>query len=867
MGAVYRATDTVFGREVAVKLLLEKYTPLSGTAHRFHDEARITGQLQHPGIPPVHDLGTLPDGRQFLVMKLIKGETLDELLKGQPDRGRLVAVFEQVCQAVAYAHAHDVIHRDLKPANVMVGSFGEVQVMDWGLAKVLTDPRSAPAEDPLATTGLTEVKSLRDSDELLTQAGSVLGTPAYMPPEQALGAVHEIDRRSDVFGLGGILAAILTGRPPFVGETAEITRVQSAKGKVGDCFTRLDGCCADPELVALCKRCLAPEKDDRPADAGAVAEAVAALRQAADERARQAELDRARAESQAIEQRKRRRMVQLTGGIVAGTLLAGIIGTTIGFYQANEQRRTAEGQRDEIAEREREVARLKKIAEDRLRVYQKAVDQFVNEAPSIVDGHPLGSAPARDLLELCGKLLEEVQGTGVDDTGLAVRGQMSAIIRKGHLAKTEGRIDDAEKHYNDAFKLGKELLRTTTPEEKGKNTGNLALISSLRATILRSRAEIQAGFLSSKEKSRAMFAEAVKLHEESIALSRRVVTEPDMRDIHVAEAEAWLAGGYYDLAETHRRSVAAAEDEGGQRSAYESTRAASLKAEEHYAVWEASGWRERNTERTRLRQALAMWEHAKAAEKLARNDEADAAYQKAFDLLRELVRDTPKNLLHRIHFSSMAVEQGDFLMLKRKDPKRAGVAYAAATEQTRRLGKPPELRAYSDSIGANLYRQGIASLGAGDPAKARDLFVESVAYRQEQLRESIRIGGKDSHYTDQSRTRLMFSQARAGDHTSAAAWAESLRKKYPKDARQLNYAAQGFAICSLVANKAEEKAAYRDDAFKCLTGALDAGYADADEMMNDPDYSALRDDPRFPPLLARAKAPKPPEAPPPREKK
>ena len=97
--------------------------------------------MQHPAIPPVHDLGTLPDGRPFLAMKLIKGQTLDELLKARPDpsadRGRFVAVFEQVCQAVAYAHAHDVIHRDLKPANVMVGAFGEVQVMDWGLAKVL----------------------------------------------------------------------------------------------------------------------------------------------------------------------------------------------------------------------------------------------------------------------------------------------------------------------------------------------------------------------------------------------------------------------------------------------------------------------------------------------------------------------------------------------------------------------------------------------------------------------------------------------------------------------------------------------------------------------------------------------------------
>jgi serine/threonine protein kinase len=134
MGVVYRARDLSLDRNVAVKLLQDGYPADSPIARRFADEARITAQLQHPGIPPVHDLGTLPDGRHFLAMKLIKGSTLDHLLAGRPDpahgRGRFVAAFEQVCQAVGYAHAHDVIHRDLKPSNVMVGAFGEVQVMD-----------------------------------------------------------------------------------------------------------------------------------------------------------------------------------------------------------------------------------------------------------------------------------------------------------------------------------------------------------------------------------------------------------------------------------------------------------------------------------------------------------------------------------------------------------------------------------------------------------------------------------------------------------------------------------------------------------------------------------------------------------------
>ena len=371
MGAVYRATDTTFGREVAVKVLKETFSPTSGVARRFADEARITGQLQHPAIPPVHDFGTLPDGRPFLAMKLIKGQTLDELLKERADldadRGRFVIVFEQICQAIAYAHAHSVIHRDLKPANVMVGSFGEVQVMDWGLAKVLGTQTAE--EDPDTTANVTNVDSLRDSDGLFTHAGSVLGTPAFMSPEQALGAVTQIDVRSDVFGLGAVLAVILTGKPPFTSASAETSRIQAAQGKVGESFARLDECGADAELVQLCKRCLSPEPADRPKDAGEVARAVADLRAAADERIRQAELDRVKAEGEKVaaelkadELRKRRR-VQLALAGAVGLILLGI--GAAGWY--SERQAAERATERERMERERDAAELRQQLEDERR--------------------------------------------------------------------------------------------------------------------------------------------------------------------------------------------------------------------------------------------------------------------------------------------------------------------------------------------------------------------------------------------------------------------------------------------------------------------------------------------------------------------
>jgi tRNA A-37 threonylcarbamoyl transferase component Bud32 len=213
MGAVLKARDPDLGRELAIKVLLEKHRDKPELVRRFVEEAQIGGQLQHPGIVPIYDLGAFADRRPYFAMKLIKGRTMANLLEARVepavDLPRFLSIFEQVCQTVAYAHARGVIHRDLKPSNVMVGSFGEVQVMDWGLAKVL--PRggaadeSTPTPEPLVATA----RSGSDADD--SRPGSVMGTPAYMPPEQARGETARSDERADVFALGSILCEVLTG--------------------------------------------------------------------------------------------------------------------------------------------------------------------------------------------------------------------------------------------------------------------------------------------------------------------------------------------------------------------------------------------------------------------------------------------------------------------------------------------------------------------------------------------------------------------------------------------------------------------------------------------------------------------------------
>ena len=287
MGIVYRARDEDLGREVAIKTLLPELAGNPGAVRWFVEEARITGQLQHPGIVPVCCFGELPDGRPFLAMKLIKGRTLTYIRAAQQDVSadlpRFLAVFERVCQTIAYAHLREVIHRDLEPSNVMIGMFGEVQVIDWGLAKVLASGGRQPPEFTSDAPATSDVA--RGAHAPRSPGGSALGwalgTPAYMSPEQARGENDRHDTRTDVFGLGALLCHILTGRPPYSGASADELTREAAAADLTEAFARPDGCGADPALVALCKRCLAPEPVDRPADGGEVAKGLADDRRAA----------------------------------------------------------------------------------------------------------------------------------------------------------------------------------------------------------------------------------------------------------------------------------------------------------------------------------------------------------------------------------------------------------------------------------------------------------------------------------------------------------------------------------------------------------------------------------------------------------
>lgn len=268
MSSVHRAIDQVLLRRVAVKVL----DPPPGDSEetdleeiqRFLDEVQITAQLDHPNITPIHEVGRDPDGLHYLVMKMVEGETLEQAiaeagaLRLHPELlAHFLQIFIKVCEAVSFAHSRGVIHRDIKPANIMVGKFGQVYLMDWGIARLLP---SSQVQD-------RDGRRVRLSNER-PDSSTFVGTPRYMAPEQVTGPMERIDERTDIFLLGGTLYHILTGRPPYDAESWAALIGQASKCQYKAPSELIEGERVPPGLDQITRKAMAPSHEDRYASVG-----------------------------------------------------------------------------------------------------------------------------------------------------------------------------------------------------------------------------------------------------------------------------------------------------------------------------------------------------------------------------------------------------------------------------------------------------------------------------------------------------------------------------------------------------------------------------------------------------------------------
>jgi len=384
MGYILEVRDRGLDRDLAMKVLRGKGSRPEGMEDgptrkderaRFLEEARITGRLEHPGIVPVHELGRDPEGKPYFTMKLVAGRTFREILPlAREEREgwnvqRALGVLLKVCEAVGFAHDKGVIHRDLKPANLMVGNFGEVYVMDWGLARDLNRPEPEPKPE--------HVSSDTDTQDFRTLDGDVIGTPEYMSPEQATGRREEVGPLSDVFAVGAMLYELLCGRAPHGvrGSSSPVMRLAAAIGSNHEPVEEVAPE-APAELCAICERALAPDPDQRYASMVELAEDLRAYLEG--------RVVRAHATGAWQEARKWvQRNKPLAASLAAAVLLL-VVGLVTALYlgeeaQANfelaEQRREEAQDSFELAEKRRaEVARLNEDLEAQTQAARSAAE-------------------------------------------------------------------------------------------------------------------------------------------------------------------------------------------------------------------------------------------------------------------------------------------------------------------------------------------------------------------------------------------------------------------------------------------------------------------------------------------------------------
>ncbi|MGL6076860.1 MAG: tetratricopeptide repeat protein [Fimbriiglobus sp.] len=355
MGVVFRARDIQLERDVAIKVLLQQSETIPEDSLRFFREKQITAQLQHPGIPPVHQIGTSEDGQPYLVMKLVQGCTLEDLCQ-TPAKINKWQLFDGICNTLAYAHMHGVIHRDLKPQNIMIGQFGEVQVMDWGMAKRLDTEAEQLSHE-----------SLVDFDSSVTNRGVMVGTLGYMPPEQAEGNHAEIGPWSDVFGLGGILLFLLTGRPPYIAATLPELREKVKSADLEDAYHALIDHSIEPDLAILAMRCLSRSRLDRPQNASEVVLELDRLELLRETRLREMELAKVAASTHEAERHKRHILRIRYCGLLAIVLVMGLVLTTSLMFRARRAEEHAATERDVALQKEQIAANTKEFLQSILR--------------------------------------------------------------------------------------------------------------------------------------------------------------------------------------------------------------------------------------------------------------------------------------------------------------------------------------------------------------------------------------------------------------------------------------------------------------------------------------------------------------------
>lgn len=731
MGRILRGEDRLLGRPVALKLLRRRS---EGLGRRFLREQRITARLQHPAIVPVYDAGTLPGGEPFFVMRLVKGESLDRSAakaRSLEERLRLLPAVLGVVDAVAYAHGEGVVHRDLKPQNVLVGQFGEVVVVDWGLARELGESLDEGAGAPPAEV----------DDPVATREGEVLGTLAYMAPEQVRG--RPADARSDVYGLGAILYHVLTGAPPHA-DRGESLSMRAALHAPDPLARRVPD--APPDLVAIVDRAMAPEREARYASAQDLAEDLKrwqAGRLVAAHRYTTGDLLRRFA---------RRYRAALTVAAAALVLLGALGGMSLRRIFAERARAIAEQARAETArgraEAQRAAAetlvgfilgdlrgRLERVGRlDALEGVARAVSEYQDRSPAAEDAEALlrrseVAGLAGDVAFATGDLTaadesylrsqRAAEGAGAGDAAAAAR--CRAALRLGDVRKRRGELDAATTLYETCAAASRD---GAGPELRGlfvRTRIALAEVARIRGDLPASRRLLEDALPAAialageaggpaSDTSRLLFALRGDLWK-TLNLSGEVRAEREeaLAALELARARVDArpddAGARFDLAVAETQVGAAAEHAGDLAAAEDAFR----KAHSGYRALAA-----RDPSNTEWQHGTSVIADRLGALYIARDD-AEAALRwlrESDEASARLVAIAPGNLEWQRDLGVSALALGDVLRaMGRLDEARVEMSRSVDVLE-RLVGKAPDARRSEHDLGVALGHLGQLELEA-----------------------------------------------------------------------------------------------------------------------------------------------------------
>ncbi|MCA8975749.1 MAG: serine/threonine protein kinase [Planctomycetes bacterium] len=809
MGTVFRVFDPALEREVAMKCLGtdDDKVPDAHMLRRFLDEAKVTGRLQHPGIVSVHEIGLDADRRPYFTMPLIEGRSLQELItavhegEGTWTQLRLLDVLVRVAETIAYAHERGVIHRDLKPANVLVGRFGETFVVDWGLARSIdVDHRRREPTDHGLDDGLGD--GLDEGVGLRTMTGDVIGTPAYMAPEQARGDIDLVDQRSDVYSIGAMLYHLLAGTAPYGRSGIASTGRETLDRLLQAPPPRLPILRPQtaPELVAICERAMARCPDDRYASAAALG---ADLRAFLENR-----VVRAYGSGPLAELAK---WVRRNRALAAACLVALL--ALIGGYVWSEIQRAAATANARLA------ADNGELAEENLELAFTAGDELLGRVGLYGIEHEPGADPLREtLLREALAYFERLRDLRGDDP--RIEHQVAKALFRIALLETQlGRGAEAETAWIAARAATEKLIaRAGETEELARQLLRIDLEQNIRLLQTGNAKASIPGL----ERVAAAFAAQMPPHPDAARL----------RDICTVTSNLALA------------MVATRNKTGALRYTDESLDAARALCDAQPGVAAA---------RAQLGSALMM--RGKLLCEIGELDEAEARFTEGTAALAQALSEFPTHRGIRFRLGE-TLNLHAVLLRQRNDLAGAAAELRRATEVFRQLTLTnPGVRNYHGQLGGALCNLGMMSAMRDDRAAAMPIYEEALI----EIRRALEIDPTASDYRDYRRIlgkEIAIAHVLEGRHVEAAAALRTLLTEQPEGSQWT--CGRLFAVCAKASmfddglsaeDKARLAAGYGDEAVAALRRAAAAGTIDA-KGLDSTAFDAIRERDDFRELLA-----------------